>query len=61
LKATKQNTSYKFLGVQELAFITFGGLFFQILDPSTLGGRNFLNFNLFLTIFNAPDAPIGRV
>jgi hypothetical protein len=32
-----------------------------VLTPSTLGGHNFLNCNLFLMISNAPYAPIGGV
>jgi hypothetical protein len=32
-----------------------------MLDPSTLEGRNFFNYNPFLTIFSAPDAPIEGV
>ncbi len=35
--------------------------FFWVLDPSTLGVLKFLNSISFLTIFSAPDAPIGRV
>jgi len=39
----------------------FGGLFFWILDPLYFGGRNFLNSNMFLTIFDVLDVPIGGV
>jgi hypothetical protein len=35
--------------------------FFEFLTPSTLGGRNFLDYILFLTIFNVPHVPIGGV
>jgi hypothetical protein len=34
---------------------------FLVLDPSTLGGHNFLNFILFLMIFCAPHTQIGWV
>jgi len=44
-----------------LVFITFGGFFFEFLTPSILGGRNFLNFIMFLMIFNALDVSIGGV
>jgi hypothetical protein len=49
------------LGVWELAFVAFSGLFFEFLTPSTLEGCNFLHFILFLTIFNAPYALIRGV
>jgi hypothetical protein len=35
--------------------------FFEFLTPSTLGGRNFLNFISFLTILSALDVPIKGV
>jgi hypothetical protein len=35
--------------------------FFELLTPSTLGGHNFLNCILFLTIFNVPNVPIKKV
>jgi hypothetical protein len=45
-----------------LGFATFIALIFSDFDPSTWGGgSNFLNFILFLTIFNASDAPIGGI
>jgi hypothetical protein len=44
-----------------MGFVTFDGLFFNFLTPSTLGGRNFLNSNPFLTIFSARDVPIRGV
>jgi hypothetical protein len=32
-------TTYKeFLGVQESAFVAFGGLFFRVIDPLYFGG-----------------------
>jgi hypothetical protein len=34
---------------------------FWVLDPPTLRGHNFFNFISFLIIFNALDAPIGRI
>ncbi len=58
LITTEQHTK-NFLGVWEPGFVTFDGLFFWVLDPSTLGGCNFLNFIPFLAIFNVPDAPVG--
>jgi hypothetical protein len=52
---SNNKTTYKdFLGVQELAFITFNGFFFEFLTPYTLGGHNFFHSIPFLTIFNAP-------
>jgi hypothetical protein len=39
----------------------FGGLFFLVLDPFTLGSHNFLNFIPFFTIFSAPHASIEEV
>jgi hypothetical protein len=39
----------------------FDGLFFSIIDPSTLGGRNFLNVIPLLTILNASYVQIRRV
>ncbi len=35
----------------------FDGFFFEFLTSSTLGGCNFFNYILFLTIFSAPNAP----
>jgi hypothetical protein len=32
-----------------------------MLDPLTLGGCNVFNYNPFLTIFSAPNAPIEGV
>jgi len=43
------------LGVQELDVVYC----FEFLTPPTLGGHNFLIFNIFLTIFNALDVPRG--
>ncbi len=48
-----------FVGVWELAFVAFGGLFFEFLTPFTLRGHNFFNSISFLTIFNALNTPIG--
>jgi len=42
-----------FLGVRELVFEMFDGLFLELLTPFTLGGYNFFNFIPFLMIFNA--------
>jgi hypothetical protein len=47
------------VGVWEPAFVAFGCLFFLI--PFTLKSHNFFNFIPFLTIFNEPDALVGRV
>jgi hypothetical protein len=49
------------VGVWELAFVTFGGLVFLVLDPFTLGCCNFFNSISFLTIFSAQDVPIGGI
>jgi hypothetical protein len=47
---------------QELAFVMFGGLFFfELLDPSTLGGCNFLILNLFSMIVTLSDVPRGGI
>jgi hypothetical protein len=39
----------------------FNGLCFWVLEPFILKGQNFFSCNPFLTILNAPDAPIGGV
>jgi hypothetical protein len=44
-----------------LTFVAFGGLLFEFLTPSILGGHNFLNSILFLTIFGAPKMPLREV
>jgi hypothetical protein len=49
------------LGVQELAFVVFGGLFFKVLTPFTLQGHNFLIFNLLSTIVHVSDVSRGEV
>jgi hypothetical protein len=52
------------VGVQELAFVMFGGtLFFysEFLTPFTLGGHNFLISNSFFTIISVPDVPRGGI
>jgi hypothetical protein len=49
------------LGVWELAFVTFGGFFFEFLTPFTLGVHNFFNYIPFLKIFIVPNAPTARV
>ncbi len=38
------------MGVLEPGFVTFGGLFLKIIDPSILKGQNFLNSIPFLHI-----------
>ncbi len=43
-----------------LGFVMFNGFFKNSLTPSTLGGHNFLNFNMFLIIFSALDTPIDK-
>ncbi len=50
----KQHTR-NILGLQELAMVCC----FEFLTPPTLGGHNFLIFNLFLIIFSALDVPRG--
>jgi hypothetical protein len=50
-----------FLGVWELAFVTFDGFLKKFLTPSILGGHNFLNSIPFLMIFSAPNVSIGGV
>jgi hypothetical protein len=44
-----------------LAFVAFGGLFFDFLTPFKLGGHNFKNFIPFFMSFSAPKAPIRGV
>jgi len=39
----------------------FDGFFFELLTPSTLGGHNFLNFIMFLIIFNALEVSIKGI
>ncbi len=46
------------MGVQEPSFVAFDVSFFEFLTPSILGGYNFFNFILLLTIFSALDVPI---
>ncbi len=48
------------MNVWELVFVAFGR-FFEFLTHSTLRGHNFVNFIMFLTIFNALNMPIGGV
>jgi hypothetical protein len=48
------------VGVWEPAFVAFGGLFYEFLTPFILRGHKFFNSILILTIFNAPNAPMGR-
>jgi hypothetical protein len=57
--AIEQHTRI-FLGVQEQAFVVFGGLLFWILDRLYFGGHN-INSISFLTIFSVPYVPIGGV
>jgi hypothetical protein len=47
------------LGVWELAFVMFDGLFLEFLTPSTLEGCTFFNFIPFFMIFITLNAPIG--
>jgi hypothetical protein len=57
---TKKIVSVQEPASQESAFVVFGCLFFfELLDPSTLGGRNFLIFYLFSTIATLSDVPRG--
>jgi hypothetical protein len=39
----------------------FDGVFLNFLTPFTLGGRNFLTFNPFMTIVSVSDVPGGWV
>jgi hypothetical protein len=51
-----------FLGVQELAFVTFNGLPFQVFHPVYFGpGHNFFNFVPFFMIISVPNVPIRGV
>ncbi len=43
------------MGVQEMVVVSC----FEFLTPPTLGGHNFLIFNLFVTIFSALYVPRG--
>jgi hypothetical protein len=57
----EQHTS-NCLGVQELVFVVFDGLFFfEFLTPFTLRGCNFFISNLFLTIIFVSDVPRAGV
>jgi len=49
------------LGVQELAFIAFGGFLNLFSTPSTLEGHKFFNYIYIFTIFSAPKALIKGV
>jgi len=49
------------VGVWELAFVTFGGLFFEFFDPSILRGHNFINSIPFYTMFCALNMLIGGI
>jgi hypothetical protein len=57
----KKVTYKDFFRYQELAFVAFGGFFFEFLTPSPLKGHNFLNSTSFLMIFSALEAPIRGV
>ncbi len=57
----EQHTS-NCLGVQELVFVVFDGLFFfEFVTPFTLRGYNFFISNLFLTIIFVSDVPRAGV
>jgi len=49
------------LGVQEPAFVVFGGLFFKFLTLFTVEGHNSLISNPFLMVVSVSDAPRGGV
>jgi hypothetical protein len=49
------------VGVWEVAFVTFGGFFFEFLTLLFLKGYNFLILIPFLIILSALDSPIGGV
>jgi hypothetical protein len=44
-----------------LGFVMIGGFLKKSLTLTILGAHNSFNSNMFLTIFNVPDAPIGGV
>jgi hypothetical protein len=50
-----------FLSDREWALYCSVVCFFEFFTPFTLGGHNFLNSNIFLTIFNAPNVPMGEI
>jgi hypothetical protein len=56
-------TTYKeFFGCSKTYFYSVQWFFFKkFLTPSTLGGHNFFDSNLFLAIFSVLDAPIRGV
>ncbi len=45
------------MGVWDSAFVMFNGFFSDFLTPFTLGGHNFLSFNLFFMIFSVLIVP----
>jgi len=49
------------VGVWELAFVTFGGLFFEFFDPFILKAHNFINSIPFFMMFCALNVPIGGI
>jgi hypothetical protein len=62
LNYNSNKATYKdFLGVWELSFVSFGGLFSEFLTPSTFGGHNFFNPIMCLMIFCAFKALIEGV
>jgi len=62
LSFNNNKTTYKdFFNFLELAFLMFDGFFFELLTPFTLGGHNFLNFIMFLIIFNALEVSIKGI
>jgi len=44
-----------------MSLVVFDGLFLKIVNPLYFGGCNFLNFNLFSTIFSASDVSIRGI
>jgi hypothetical protein len=60
LLATKQHKKI-FLGVQELVFVVFGGLFFEFLIFFISRGHNFFIFNLFMMIVNVSNVSRGEI
>jgi hypothetical protein len=62
LNFNNNKITYKeFFGGLKIGLCRIQWLFFEFLALSTLGGRNFVNSIPFLTIFYAPNAPIGGV
>ncbi len=61
LIATEQHIFKEFFECLRTSFVTFGGLFFWVVDPSTLGAITFSILIRFLMIFSASGGPIRGV